>query len=54
MHVPTFYRFGLILAAASGILMTVYSALYKMVKKDIDTRRGTYICIIYTNTLSFM
>jgi hypothetical protein len=26
----------MLFAAASGLLMTLYSALYKMVKKDID------------------
>jgi hypothetical protein len=26
----------MLLAAASGLLLTLYSALYKMVKKDID------------------
>ena len=27
---------GLLLAATSGLLMTLYSALYKMVKSEID------------------
>ena len=36
LNLITNFSVGLLLAATSGLLMTLYSALYKMVKSEID------------------
>ena len=36
LNLIPYFSVGLLLAATSGLLMTLYSALYKMVKSEID------------------
>jgi len=49
--------FGIILAAMSGLIMTLYSAIYKTIKNDIDNstvlmiRAGIQVCINFSNIL---
>ena len=49
--------FGIILAAMSGLIMTLYSAIYKTIKTDIDNstvlmiRAGIQVCRNFSNIL---